>query len=310
MQADPSAIIEQAIALSGIGGYRNAFRTLGGGEFNDTYVLDFENDQKLILRIAKYEEQTSLINEARALRQLNIASVPRLAFFDENKRINAKLWVLESYVSGSQVPRLNLAQFASLGSLLANVHKVQAEIGRVNAWSFFLRACQSFGDEQKLLIYPDPDLRKLVNALRPYTESFTAKLATAKPALVHGDATPSNVLVDGDKVGLIDWEFSSFNDPMAEFSTIYYDDMEYNRGKWRLHITDEERITLFRSYEAAGGTIDEERIQLWMIIDKLGAAIYLYWRLNESGRQTNEAQRAQYQFDLKNLVNSLNQILP
>ncbi len=39
-------------------------------------------------------------------------------------------------------------------------------------------------------------------------------------SLIHGDATPSNVLVDGQKINLIDWEFARFSDPMRDFSTI------------------------------------------------------------------------------------------
>ncbi len=92
---------------------------------------------------------------------------------------------------------------------------------------------------------------------------------------------------------------------MAEFSTIYYDDIEYNKGRWRVHITPDEREALFNGYEDAGGVIEQERLDVWMIFDKLGAAVFLYWRIYESGRDTTNEQLSQYRLDLGNLLNSL-----
>lgn len=92
---------------------------------------------------------------------------------------------------------------------------------------------------------------------------------------------------------------------MAEFSTIYYDDMDYNDGKWRIHITDSERNALFSGYKACGGVVDEERIRLWMNVDKLGASLYLYWRLHLFGRDATAEQSELYNRELKKLLNSL-----
>jgi thiamine kinase-like enzyme len=127
--------------------------------------------------------------------------------------------------------------------------------------------------------------------------------------LIHGDATPSNILIQNDNVSLIDWEFSKYKDPMAEFSTIFYEDMEYNQGKWRVHITVEEKRALYNGYTSAGGEIDEEQIGFWMNFDKLGAAIFLYWRMNHSQRDASAEQKAQYRVDYDNIISSLKQYL-
>lgn len=92
---------------------------------------------------------------------------------------------------------------------------------------------------------------------------------------------------------------------MADFSTIYYEDMEYNKGRWRIKIEPEEKTALFAGYEAGGGQIDEQRIRFWIRFDKLGAAIFLYWRINKSKRQTNQLQMDQYKLDYDNLLKSL-----
>ena len=297
--------IEKAIKESCLTGYAGTYTPLGGGEINDTYLLDFMDGQKVALRIARYEDQTSLKKEARSLGLLNLPQVPQLLYFDENSRIENRLWVIESYVPGERVKRLNIEQFYSLGALLARIHCVSDDADGVGAWQDMLVGCKKFGDAQKLLNHPDPTLCELTNTAKTYFENQQALLEHVKPVLVHGDATPSNVLVRGNEVSLIDWEFARFKDPMAEFSTIYYEDMEYNKGKWRVHITPEEKEALFSGYLSAGGVVNEDRIKLWMIHDKLSAALFLYWRVYESGRSASDEQLEQYLLDLHTLTSSL-----
>ena len=92
-----------------------------------------------------------------------------------------------------------------------------------------------------------------------YSADFGPKLEQVIPALIHLDVAPSNILVNGDNGGgLIDWEFAKFSDPMAEFSTVFYDDMEYNNGKWCIQITDKERTALLDGYQKGGGEVYEQ----------------------------------------------------
>ncbi|HSW74439.1 MAG TPA: aminoglycoside phosphotransferase family protein [Candidatus Saccharimonadales bacterium] len=306
---DISTLINQAVKLSGKAGYQNSYRSIGGGELNDTYILTFDSDKKLVLRVARYENQESLANEARALELLDSKHVPQLVFFDKKSRIDNRLWILEGYQSGTNIKRLNTTQFYSLGILLAAIHRVKSESVEINVWRYFIEACRTFGNEAKLLSHSDDRIQRLTVAAKIYFESEQPMFDNVTPVLIHGDATPGNILVDKTNVSLIDWELSYFSDPMAEFPTIYYDDMEYNKGKWRVHISSDERNALFKGYEEAGGVIDQERLKLWMIFDKLGAAVFLHWRIHESGRNISREQLSQYQLDLKNLLNSLEKSL-
>jgi aminoglycoside phosphotransferase (APT) family kinase protein len=73
-------------------------------------------------------------------------------------------------------------------------------------------------------------------------------------ALVHGDAAPHNILVDGDRVsGLLDWEFTSVGDPA--------EDLAYIRSSV-------ERVvpwhTFMQEYTSAGGLeVSEERLKFF-----------------------------------------------
>lgn len=298
------ADINTLLKLANIVGFTGEYTALGGGEVNNTYKLKFP-DKHLILRVAKDEGQSTLQYEARALELLDSLFIPKLIYFNEKHLIHERMWILESYLPGETHARLDAKQFYSLGQLLAIVHRVPSNESGVNLKEQFVYACRAFGDEDYLYNHPDLVLQQLIRKAFSEFEELQPLYAAVTPTLIHQDATPSNVLVDGNNVGLVDWEFSKFNDPMCDFSTIYYEDMEYNRGKWRIQIRDDEKLALFDGYNAAGGKLDESRIKFWIRFDKLGAAIFLYWRLNQSLRITNENEIIQYKLDYDNLISSL-----
>lgn len=289
---------------AGLEAYTGKYTELGGGEINDTFLLECAS-KKAVLRVAKYSEQTSLEAEAATLETLDFPEVPKLICFNKQLRIQNRLWVMESYIPGKHITRLSVPLFHSLGTLLARIHARDTREDKTDVWNAFLQRRKQYGNEEALLRHPDEHLRVLVNRTRDYVKHFQAAHSHLPHSIIHGDATPTNILVNGEALSLIDWEFSHFNDPMAEFSTIYYDDMDYNDGKWRVHITPGERSALFDGYRTGGGNINEERIQLWIILDKLGASLYLYWRLHESGRELTDEQALLYNRELGKLVSSL-----
>lgn len=305
-----SRVVQLAAAACGLSGYTGNFKPLGGGEVNETYLLDF-GGSKTVLRIARHKEQQSLKAEANALQLLDgVSNIPSLIYYDDASLINGRHWIMESQLPGSTSERLTLTQLENLGALLAKVHKHQKlETVGVKAWVQFLNSCKAFGTEDILLNHPDSLMKGFINKGYAYFSEFQPKLEKVIPALIHSDATPSNILVDGENIGLIDWEFAKYNDPMAEFSTVYYDDMEYNNGKWRIQITHDERRALFNGYQNAGGILDEDRVKFWMTCDKLGAAVFLYWRIYQSGHYASEQQVRQYKTDLANLQKSLSKVL-
>lgn len=299
-----SDTITEALELAHINNYSGNFEALGGGEVNDTYKIHLQ-DGPIILRITKDEGQQTLANEARSLGLLDSEHIPKLLFFDKTKLVNNRFWILETYIPGKTVTHLSSAQFYCLGRLLADIHKTPAPNDNVDLKEQFFNVCSAFGDEHKLMNHPDPQIKTLViNAIQEFSLR-QASFDHIKPALTHVDVTLSNILVDEDNVGLIDWEFSKFSDPMIDFSTFYYEDMQLNKGKWRIQIEPSEKADLFAGYESGGGNIDEDRIRFWIRFDKLGAVIFLYWRIYESPRYTTRAETDQYQEDLRNLMASL-----
>jgi aminoglycoside phosphotransferase (APT) family kinase protein len=296
--------IQTILTMAGVEKFAGTYTALGGGDMNETFLLDFA-DRQVILRIARYPEQNTLQYEASALRIMSSPRVPELLFFDPEKKFNGRMWILEGRVPGGTAARLTTEQFASLGDLLAHIHQIKSDEKGIQLWSELLMSCQSFGSEEVLLAHPDPTLRKLLQDAQRDFQKIQPFYNLITPVLAHSDITPSNLLVAENVVGLIDWEFAKFADPMADFSTIYYEDMEYNQGKWRIKIQPAEKAALFEGYTRAGGIINEERIRFWIWFDKLCAAVFLYWQINQSGRQMSQEQSDQFKRDYTNLINSL-----
>lgn len=297
--------VQYAVMKSGIETFTGAYQPLGGGEVNDSFLLDLGKD-KAVLRVSRDSGIDTLQNEAIALSSLDLPQVPKLLYFDNDDLIDGKNWILESYVTGHTVKRLTVQQFQELGKVLAKIHNatISENIG-VDAWSVFLGSCRLFGDEAFLLSHPDIRLQVAINKSVELFKCNEKVLNDVRPSLIHSDATPSNILVNDESIGLIDWEFAKYSDPMAEFSTIFYEDVEYNQGKWRIKIEESEKAALYEGYQTAGGTIDVDRIRFWMTVDKLGAAVFLYWRLNESQRQLANEEIKQYAYDYENLLKSI-----
>ena len=299
--------VQKLVDTAKVMGYTGRYIPLGGGEGNDTFVLDCAGTN-LILRVARYSELNKLGHEAQALRLLNLDQVPKLVYFDDSQHIHGKAWILESHLEGGQVESLSTKQFESLGELLAKVHRVHSdEPSNLNFWQEFIDTKRPFGDEQAFLNHPDDTLKKLIRKSKDYFLSH--KLYDVVPSLIHGDISLGNMLIDGETVSLIDWEYSRFTDPMADFSTLFYEDMEQNQGKWRMRIKEPEKDALFIGYTAAGGVINEQRLKAWHNFDKLGGAVYFYWKMHHSGHTISLEQTALYKEELDKLLVSLEQNL-
>lgn len=92
----PAPDVQFAADACGLPGYIGNFELLGGGEVNDTYLLDF-GTSKAVLRIARHEGQQTLKAEANALQLLDgIGTIPTLLHYDDDSLINGRQWIMES----------------------------------------------------------------------------------------------------------------------------------------------------------------------------------------------------------------------
>ncbi|WP_281914903.1 phosphotransferase family protein [Caldimonas thermodepolymerans] len=87
-------------------------------------------------------------------------------------------------------------------------------------------------------------------------------------ALVHGDFRNGNILVDEQGLrAILDWEIAHFGDPMEDLGWMCVNSWRYGR---ELPVGGfGTREQLFAGYEAAGGTVDPQRVRFWEVFGTL-----------------------------------------
>lgn len=300
-------------------GQADEVRHLGHGEFNDSYYVRVDNNE-YCLRIAKYKDNPSgLAREADAICRLPKGIAPSLVYFSDQPDPIDCAWIIETYIEGSTPKRLSLKQFHSMGYKLAQTHAIaaprfdvvdkgEATSNKSELWEYLSWCCRSFYPSSVILTdLPDIRITRLAQKIKYwFAEQQKLHDFNQPKCLLHKDITPSNVLVNGDEVFLIDWEIRDFGDPMADFATGFWD-IELNNGKWRITLNQVENKALYQGYSDAGGAVDHARIETWVTFDKLGVAVFLCHRIHSPTHDTTPQLQAQYKTDLEAIIASLSQ---
>ncbi len=310
--------INTLLSLAGLG-QADKVRHLGHGELNNSYYVRIGDDE-FCLRIAKYKDNPSgLAREADAISTLPKGIAPRLVYFSKQTDPSDCTWIIETYIEGSTPKRLTLNQLHSMGYKLAQTHTVpapkhdvvdkgEATGNKSELWEYLSWCCRSFYPASVILTdLPDIRITRLAQKIKYWFDDQQKLLDFNQPkCLLHKDITPSNVLVNGDEVFLIDWEIRDFGDPMADFATGFWD-IELNNGRWRIVLSLEESQALYHGYTEAGGVVDQARIETWVTFDKLGVAVFLCHRIHSPTQDTTPELQAQYRTDLEAIIASLSQ---
>jgi aminoglycoside phosphotransferase (APT) family kinase protein len=157
--------------------------------------------------------------EARLLRLLLAAGlpVPRPYLADESGSIVPGPWLLQDYIDGERIDDpADLADFTGqLAAVLARLHDISVTTvdvpflapvsdGVALRMGTAVPGAGGFGNE--------PAIRAALRASWPPP-------AANRPAVLHGDYWPGNVLWrDGTLVGVVDWEDAAFGDPLADLA--------------------------------------------------------------------------------------------
>ncbi len=295
-------------------GQADEVRFLGQGVHNEGYYARV-GQQEYCVRIARYEGKRGLIREADALRRLPGGIAPKLVYFSEQTAPIDRLWTIGTYLDGVKPKRLTLPQLNSLGLKLAQVHAIPApdhdvvdegEVtgNKTDLWEYLLWSCRSFYDAAETI--PDARLARLVKNVHAWFGEQQKQLhVPAKKYLLHKDVGVGNMVTKGDEIYLIDWEDREFGDPMSDFATGFWDITQAGR----IVLNETERQALYGGYAVGGGVVDEGRIQLWVVFDKLVVALFFCNRIYKPKDDATEQQLTEYRQNLDKIVDSLEHTL-
>ena len=128
-----------------------------------------------------------------------------------------------------------------------------------------------------------PELASRLHGALERARAVAARTAVPPPALAHGDLTPSQLLLDGATVGLVDLDGACQAEPALDLGRF----LAYLRvaaAKSGAAATTGLRDRLLDAYRAAGGSpVDARRVDAWATVALVGIAAHS-WRELKAGR--------------------------
>lgn len=272
-------------------------RRLPGGASRETWSVDisYEKDGAsvrlpLVLRRDRSGAAAGLQrrHEFELLRAAAAVGVPvpKVHWLgDEAETLGAPFFLMER-IDGETIPRRLLrddayavarrVMTAQLGRILAAVHRIDRVKQQL---TFLAEPPPGESPAQGELDRYDQIFRAITPDPHPAFELAIRWLRERLPAgsehvVVHGDFRIGNVIFGPEGVrSILDWELAHVGDPMEDLGWICV-------RSWRFGNDDKPvggigtRAELFRAYEeAAGRTVDPERVRFWEVLGNLKWAI-------------------------------------
>lgn len=257
-QQPPSAELVEAFCRRMLGESPASAREIGGGAFNNTFVIAARDGRKYAIRITPPHDHPLLFaNERYLLRREYgltpfLASagplLPRITCTDFTCQLANRDAILSEFIEGENWGALwrdmpqaeNDMLFAQLGQLIRRVNTVRGErFGWASPgesfarWSeFILFTSRGLLKDYARFGLDDTEPCEYIQTLE---QGVTMLDEITTPQLVHGDPWPNNVLIKRNGgcakiVGLLDHERGLWGDPMNEW--VYYQ-IGYPPAYWR-----------------------------------------------------------------------------
>lgn len=199
-----------------------AARSLGGGISNAVILVE-ANATRLVLKQALgklrveadwFASRDRIAIEAAALRAIDTwmpGSVPRVVDEDPANYIMAMECAPASAVPWKtqlMAGDISLDTAAAAGALLADIHTHSAEDALCRSEFASIEAFDALRTDAyyRTVARVHPDLQ-------PHIQGLIDRMLARRSALVHGDYSPKNLLVDGSRLMLIDCEACHWGDP-------------------------------------------------------------------------------------------------
>ena len=267
----------------GATGVINAIR-LSGGASQETWSFDIEHPGGNVGAILRRAPQGYGAAPARAA-GLNAEAILMQRAYDAGVPSPRVLHVLlpdeglgtgfiMERVEGETIPRkiLRDQQFAQvrpklarqLGSVLAGIHGLELstlpELRRMTA----AKEIAELERDYRSFDWPRPVFELALRWLRDRDPGPSAEIT-----LVHGDFRHGNLIIGLDGLrAVLDWELAHFGDPMEDLGWVCV-------NSWRFGHIDKpvggfgSREELFAGYEAAGRSVDPDRVMFWEVMGTL-----------------------------------------
>jgi len=263
-------------------------KELGGGLYNNTYLIRIEGMPHVILRVGPH--QSRLLRHERNLMRNEHYSQPLLApiaplmpktlMVDFTQQILERDYIFQTFMEGEQwasiqdelTPEENSILWRQLGSITKRIHSVEGEVfGSIyegppfSRWSLaVIHWLTNVMEDIEEVQLDARDLRTALEMAQNHLEIFDE---ITRPHLLHGDLWTVNLLVERGEpriTAVLDSDGTSWGDPMADWPIFLLCLEEHAQAKpfWQTYgQTENSREAEFRRLIYSCGFIGGARLE-------------------------------------------------
>ncbi|EKQ57405.1 MULTISPECIES: aminoglycoside phosphotransferase family protein [unclassified Clostridium] len=253
---------------------------LKGGFFNAAYIIVFNGEQKVVLKISPIKElkvmryennimetEVFVLNKMHSIEDI---PVPKVLYYDKSNEIIECEFLFMEFVDGISLNeirnKLTEKQFESISSDLVKIVRkineiegeyfgsISQENKRFSTWfeAFFYMIKELLEDAEDAGISFPFENNKLYKIIKKHSDALNK---VTKPLLIHKDLWEGNIIIDPRTikiVGVLDCERAIFGDPLLEPICGYFWDnknlMNAFVGREDLNKDEYIRFTLYKIY--------------------------------------------------------------
>lgn len=280
---------ENAAGTLGVASFDGASaEKLTGGDYNFNYHVS--HDRKDFLVRVNIEPQSGLDTqieyEYATLELLAPHGVtPKPLFLDNSREHLPYGLLIEEFIVGEHLV-FSVDALKRVAVAMAILHSVPIEGAplrtREDPLNDQFEAIAADLERYKQRTAPNPDVLNTAQRILGTIQKDLPNLASQyKPrSVVHTDPNPANVIDNGEKVYLIDWEQGRVDDPSYDVGALFTPQL--NRWAAPRDLTDEEKRAFLDTYvEHTGDETIEERSKLRTTLHAVNCAVWAAHRITD-----------------------------
>jgi len=245
------------------------FSFLGSGNHNDNYSIETKN-QKYVLRIENNSQFKNLKKEFNLLKTLKAGLGPKVYFYDKSHNIIPADYFVEEFIEGKQ-PKMNDKFIVLMAKWIKKLHAQKKDCKKHS----MIKAVKPYFRNVKNHSHALPvNIVNEINSVFGRVLVFCKKKdhifrSRTKASLLHSDLSKGNIIYDGEKVKLIDWEFSTYNFP--EWDLVYF--------MQSLKLNSKQKKLFLKTYGYPISKVSEKKLLIISLLNTCGDVGYSVWRL-------------------------------
>lgn len=246
------------------------FSFLARGNHNDNYLME-ANGRKYVLRIENNPQFKNLKKEYNTLKALKPGLGPEVYFFDKSHKIIPVDYFVEEFIEGKYPVKKDEKSVVLMAKWLKKLHSQKRKCTRYSLLRAIKPYYRNFKNNRNALsdgIANDLDL--LFNGVLAFCKRndniFSNRTTNS---LLHRDLSRENIIYDGEKIRLLDWEFSNYN--FQEWDLVYF--------MQSLRLNDKQKGLFLKTYGYPITKSGKKRLLIISLLNACGDVGYSVWRL-------------------------------